>query len=141
MAAVTTHKFVSAVGDGGDATLVRPSNWNDEHSITDLTGTYEVTNAESIQLVEVSLTGTDRVTLVGTARMYIFGWTDTRVYNIVGTPFRPTTPFRIPDGYALRWMGRLVIQGAFVRGILEGDGEMKIFDDNSSSRFVLTGRG
>jgi hypothetical protein len=26
-----THKFVSAKADGGDATLVRPSNWNDDH--------------------------------------------------------------------------------------------------------------
>src|SRR5687768_10689987 len=26
-----THPFVSAKSDGGDATLVRPSNWNDEH--------------------------------------------------------------------------------------------------------------
>jgi hypothetical protein len=140
MAAVTTHKFVSAVGDGGDATLVRPSNWNDEHSITDLTGTYEVTNAESIQLLEVALTGTDRVTLVGTARMYIFGWTDTRVYNIVGFPFRPTAPFRIPAGYANRWMGRLILDQA-VRAVVEGDGEMKLFDDLGPSRLVLTGRG
>jgi hypothetical protein len=28
------HKFVSAKADGADATLVRPSNWNDEHDIT-----------------------------------------------------------------------------------------------------------
>jgi hypothetical protein len=26
-----THSFVSAVSDGGDATLVRPSDWNDDH--------------------------------------------------------------------------------------------------------------
>lgn len=28
MAIVITHTFVSAKADGGDATLVRPSNWN-----------------------------------------------------------------------------------------------------------------
>jgi len=28
---VIDHKFVSAKADGGDATLVRPSNWNDHH--------------------------------------------------------------------------------------------------------------
>lgn len=28
------HKFASAKTDGADATLVRPSNWNDEHDIT-----------------------------------------------------------------------------------------------------------
>lgn len=25
------HQFVSAVADGVDATVARPSNWNDEH--------------------------------------------------------------------------------------------------------------
>jgi hypothetical protein len=29
-----THAFVSAKSDGGDATLVRPSNWNADHAIT-----------------------------------------------------------------------------------------------------------
>jgi hypothetical protein len=28
-----THRFSSAKADGGDATLVRPSNWNDSHSV------------------------------------------------------------------------------------------------------------
>lgn len=28
---VMFHQFVSAVADGADATVVRPSNWNDEH--------------------------------------------------------------------------------------------------------------
>jgi microcystin-dependent protein len=28
-----THAFVSAKGDPGDATLVRPSNWNEEHTL------------------------------------------------------------------------------------------------------------
>lgn len=26
-----THSFVSAVADGGDSSLVRPSDWNDNH--------------------------------------------------------------------------------------------------------------
>jgi hypothetical protein len=38
-----THKFVSAIADGADATVVRPSNWNDTHNvaigIADLTAT------------------------------------------------------------------------------------------------------
>jgi hypothetical protein len=29
-----THPFVSALADGGNATLVQPSNWNAEHTIT-----------------------------------------------------------------------------------------------------------
>ncbi len=28
------HAFVSAIPDGADATVVRPSNWNDEHALT-----------------------------------------------------------------------------------------------------------
>lgn len=31
MAPTVTHSFVSAVSDGGDTSLVRPSDWNDEH--------------------------------------------------------------------------------------------------------------
>ncbi len=34
-AAGIMHKFVSPKADGGDATLVRPSNWNDSHEIKD----------------------------------------------------------------------------------------------------------
>lgn len=29
-----THTFVSAVSDGADTTLVRPTNWNADHTIT-----------------------------------------------------------------------------------------------------------
>lgn len=32
------HKFQSAKPDGADATIVRPSNWNDEHDLTLATG-------------------------------------------------------------------------------------------------------
>lgn len=32
MADVLKHKFVSAVPNSGDATIVRPSNWNEEHA-------------------------------------------------------------------------------------------------------------
>lgn len=32
MATSVTHAFVSAVADGADATLVRPSNWNAAHT-------------------------------------------------------------------------------------------------------------
>ena len=34
--ASVTHPFVSAVSDGADATLVRPSNWNAGHTLTGL---------------------------------------------------------------------------------------------------------
>jgi hypothetical protein len=41
MAVTVTHPFVSAISDGADATVVRPSNWNATHS---LTGTLDVAN-------------------------------------------------------------------------------------------------
>jgi hypothetical protein len=34
MAITVTHKFTSAKGDGADATLIRPSNWNDNHTVS-----------------------------------------------------------------------------------------------------------
>ena len=34
MALSVTHQFVSAIADGADATLVRPSNWNATHTLT-----------------------------------------------------------------------------------------------------------
>jgi hypothetical protein len=39
MTLAINHKFVSAKGDGTDATLLRPSNWNDTHNITLATNT------------------------------------------------------------------------------------------------------
>ena len=41
MAITVKHKFVSAIPDAGDPTIVQPSNWNDNHQ---LTGTVPVAN-------------------------------------------------------------------------------------------------
>ncbi len=41
MALTVSHPFVSAKPDGGDASLIQPSNWNDNHSVT---GTVDVAN-------------------------------------------------------------------------------------------------
>ena len=41
MAITVKHKFVSAIPDAGDPTIVQPSNWNDDHT---LTGTVPVAN-------------------------------------------------------------------------------------------------
>ena len=138
---VVTHKFVSGIADGGDATLVRPSNWNDEHSITDVTGTVEVTDAEWINLVRITLSGTDRITLAGTARAYIFGWTDAVSPNVVGRPKVYREPFRVPDLYEYLFTNRLTMEAAG-RGILEGSADLILSDDfGTRSRVVLAGRG
>ena len=34
MAIQVKHKFVSAIPDAGDPTIVQPSNWNDTHDLT-----------------------------------------------------------------------------------------------------------
>ncbi|PWT90375.1 MAG: hypothetical protein C5B54_07280 [Acidobacteria bacterium] len=56
-AKILTHKFHSMVADGADATLVRPSNWNDDHdlwldhrSVTATTDT--ITHADHMSLIE-----------------------------------------------------------------------------------------
>lgn len=41
MAATVKHAFESLIGDGADSTVVRPSNWNADHTIT---GTVDVAN-------------------------------------------------------------------------------------------------
>ena len=41
MAITVKHKFVSAIPDAGDTTIVQPSNWNDDHQ---LTGTVPIAN-------------------------------------------------------------------------------------------------
>jgi len=41
MAITVKHKYVSAIPDAGDSTIVQPSNWNDDHQ---LTGTVPVAN-------------------------------------------------------------------------------------------------
>jgi len=138
---VTTHKFVSAIGDGGDATLVRPSNWNDQHSIGAVTGTVEVTDAEWINMVRITLTGTDRVTLAGTGRAYVFGWTDGQTYNIVGRPkVFNGEPFRVPENYEYIVVNRLDMR-ALTRAYLEGGSSDVIISDDFGTRQRITLRG
>lgn len=60
MVASVKHKFVSAIPNGADATLVRPSNWNDEHDISGLaldthnhTGVYEPADATILKDADI----------------------------------------------------------------------------------------
>ncbi len=72
------HNFVSAKADGGDATLVRPSDWNADHKITSFTfnGTnavltvtpstnqddYAPTNLASASILRLNIGGTMKLT-------------------------------------------------------------------------------
>lgn len=44
-----THPFVSAIADGADATLVRPSNWNASHTISWATASLDFTNGDTLK--------------------------------------------------------------------------------------------
>ena len=52
-----THPFVSAIADGGDASLVQPSNWNADHTIGDDTITAVMMAASSVDLATNTVTG------------------------------------------------------------------------------------
>lgn len=56
-----THTFVSAKADGGDATLVRPSNWNAVHTIDDV-----------VRVVDRDVILTDVVASVAETTVYSF---------------------------------------------------------------------
>src|SRR5262245_35699363 len=142
-----THTFVSGISDGADATLVRPSNWNANHSLTgiDPHSAYltTLTIADGgfiLQLARAVLVSTDRLALQGTARLVDFGSTDQVVPNTVGVPRIPTVPTRLPDGYEARITNRYTLRGT-IRTTIEGNGEFEIFDDFGTSRVVLTGTG
>lgn len=64
------HAFVSGKADGGDATLVRPSDWNADHVAFYDTGSFTLaTGTFAVHVKRLTLTGADRATLVGTSRL------------------------------------------------------------------------
>jgi hypothetical protein len=56
MAITVKHKFVSTIPDGDDASVVRPSNWNDTHELTGL-GTMAEQNANSVAITGGTISG------------------------------------------------------------------------------------
>ena len=69
------HDFVSAVADGADATLVRPSNWNAAHTIDNSTITNDMLAGS---IAASKLVGTDIAT-VGTITTGTWNGTDVAV--------------------------------------------------------------
>lgn len=76
MALVVAHRFVSALPDVDDATLVRPSNWNDTHVIT---GTLDLS-----QLSQNGATASQIIAWSGSA------WVPTSLLPDFGTQVRNT---------------------------------------------------
>jgi len=56
MAITVKHKFVSAIPDGDDSSLVKPSNWNDTHELTGL-GTMAEQNANAVAITGGTISG------------------------------------------------------------------------------------
>jgi hypothetical protein len=68
----TSHLFTSAKADGGDATLVKPSDWNAIHVTPYATGTFTLsTGYGAVQVDLLSLTGTQVATLEGTSVLVV----------------------------------------------------------------------
>ncbi len=82
------HKFVSAKSDGGDATLIRPSNWNDDHSfeftVTSLNANTTLTATHEVILATAGASGITLTlpTAVGTTRSYRIKRVDAGAGNV-----------------------------------------------------------
>ena len=50
------HKFVSAIPDSGDTTIVQPSNWNDDHDLTGI-GTMAEQDANNVAITGGTISG------------------------------------------------------------------------------------
>ena len=134
------HPFVSGIADGGDATLVRPSNWNAAHIWPTNATIGNLTLADgdfAIHLYEIALTG--ELVLAGTAEITVFGWTDGKVYNVLGNPRSPRAPFRIPAGHDYTEVDELGLTGE-IEGFIEDDAELYIANFNEISETVIGGR-
>src|SRR5262245_35045746 len=102
-----THTFVSAIADGADATLVRPTNWNADHAFPDknvfLQGPGSVTLATTgimEQPVRLTLASTDRLTESGTARLIL----SDSVFDPSVVKFRAPGSYTVqPDEYVPAW--------------------------------------
>src|SRR5262245_39442964 len=101
------HQFVSAVADGADTTLVRPSNWNADHSFPDKNVFLQAPGLVTIattgliaQPVRLTLASTDRLTAAGTGRMIL----SDSVLDPSVVKFRaPGSQVVMPDEYVPAW--------------------------------------
>lgn len=74
------HKFTSAIADGTDGTLVRPSNWNDDHDLwlgyRSVAGTSDtITNADHLSLISYNNAAAVAVSIAAPgAGNFSLGW-------------------------------------------------------------------
>jgi hypothetical protein len=83
VAKIVSHKFVTSIADGGDATLLRPSNWNDDHNVwmgrrSVAITTDAITNADHLSLIVYNSLSPVAVSLPAPASGNMpLGWTST----------------------------------------------------------------
>ena len=61
MAKLITHKFVSAIPDGDDTSVVRPSNWNDTHNVSGVAESGANTDITSMSGITGAITSPDYI--------------------------------------------------------------------------------
>jgi hypothetical protein len=85
------HKFVSGKVDGGDSTLVRPSNWNDTHAVEDGTVSAPTIAPDSDPNTGFYFTGADGIRVAIGGADY-GGWNTSRAQLEIGSQigFAPT---------------------------------------------------
>lgn len=72
MAIVVTHTKVSTIPDGDDSSLIRPSDWNDTHTLTGL-GTMAEQNANAVAITGGTISGVAVTGYVPTTRTLTAG--------------------------------------------------------------------
>ena len=104
MAITVKHNKVSTVPDGDDTSVVRPSDWNADHTLTGL-GTMAEQNANAVAItggtatlasLDIATSGTDAEIAPNTG---ITGWNYSGVFfSVVSQESTPTGLFLSPDG-------------------------------------------
>jgi len=62
VAVTVKHQFVSAIPDGPDDTVVRPSDWNDDHELIGL-GTMAEQDADNVTITGGTINGISTATI------------------------------------------------------------------------------
>lgn len=90
--ATVTHPFVSAIADGGDATLVQPSNWNASHTVSLVLDLDEIVQGQDLSIFGTqNLTMQNSTKLLFAAAALLSGLNSS--YELVGT--LPSSNFRL----------------------------------------------
>ena len=87
-----THAFVSAIGDGADATLVRPSNWNAAHTDTGVTSGSYVGDDTVNRVIPHGVGAIPKIVFICKAdRNYQINVTSGVIYTLTGNAYLAVT--------------------------------------------------